>query len=398
LRVLFLTETFHPVLGGGEVHIRALAGALVRAGIPSTVVTRRLDAAWPEEETLDGIRVVRVPPTGAGRMGKYRMVRPAMAAVRRLAGEFDVLVVRGTRVLGAPGLWVGRSLKRPVVLQPDINGELSGEVYTWGKAWGARRTGAVLWATRMRNLWMRRASAFVAMSRAIEEEMGAAGVRAEKIHRIPHGVDLARFRPATPEERVRLRRRLCLPENATILTYTGRLLKGKGLEGLLTAFEDVATRWPLARLLLVGSGDGQTLSIERELMDRAAAGPAAGRVLFAGRVDNVADHLRASDVFVFPSVFEALGISLVEAAACGLACIGSRTGGIVDVLEHERTGLLHGPGDAAALGQAIERVLGDRRLAAALGRAARERAERDFDWTASVGRYQALFAALAGAA
>ena len=66
-RVLFLTESFHPVLGGGEAHIRALGRDLVRTGMPALVVTRRGEEAWPAEDAVDGVRVVRVPPSGPGR-------------------------------------------------------------------------------------------------------------------------------------------------------------------------------------------------------------------------------------------------------------------------------------------------------------------------------------------
>jgi glycosyltransferase involved in cell wall biosynthesis len=395
-RVLFLTESFHPVLGGGELHIRALGRSLVSSGMPATVVTRRIDPTWPELEEVDGIRIIRVDPPGFGRGGKWRMAPPAFRAVRRTRRDFDVLVVRGTRVLGLPGLAAARSVGCPVVMQPETNGELSGEAYTWGKRWGALRRGVVHAATAVRNRVMTRADAFVAMSRAIEEEMAAAGVAREKIRRIPHGVDRARFRPASEHEQVSLRRRLGLPHPATLLVYTGRLLRGKGLELLLDVFAGLAPVYPDAHLVLVGSGSGQVLSVEDSLRKKAADGPLPGRVTFTGRVDAVEDYLRASDIFVFPSVFEALGISLIEAAACGLPCVGSRTGGIVDVIEHERTGLLYASGKADALAAALRRVLDDRKLAGEWGRAATEKAAREFDAAGSLARYRELFSGLAG--
>jgi len=228
------------------------------------------------------------------------------------------------------------------------------------------------------------------MSHEIEDEMRAAGVPAERIARIPHGVDLATFRPSSADERALLRRRLGLPEG-TLLTYTGRLLRGKGLDVLLDAFARLAPRFPDLRLMVVGSGAGQSLSVEDALRARAAEPDLAGRVVFTGRVDDVADYLRASDVFVFPSLFEALGISLVEAAACGLPCVASHTGGIVDVIDHERTGLLHTPGDADQLVADLARVLTDTALARSLGAAARDRAEREFDVVLSLERYRSLF-------
>lgn len=398
-RILFLTESFHPVLGGGEGHIRALAASLVAAGLPATVVTRRNDPEWPAQDAVDGIRVLRVPPTGPGRGGKYGMVLPALLRLGRERDRFDVLVVRGTRVLGLPGLLAGRWLGKPVVLQAEINGELSGEVYYWGTPLARRPwRGLVRLATRIRNLLLCDAEAFVAMSALIRAECVGAGVAPDRVHLLPHGVDTARFRPATSQERQALRAGLGWPQDALVLTYTGRLLRGKGLPTLLTAFREVARDEPRALLCLVGSGRGQALSVEDELRAAAEGEGLGGRVVFTGRVDNVEDHLRASDLFVFPSEFEALGLSLIEAAACGLPTVGSRTGGIVDVIEPEASGLLVPPGDARALAAALRRLLADEPLRRGWGARGREIACARFDAARSAAAYATLFTELAHAA
>jgi glycosyltransferase involved in cell wall biosynthesis len=397
-RVLFLTESFHPTLGGGETHILRLGRALAARGDAATVVTRRAEPGWPAEETLDGIRVLRVGSPGPALRGKYRMLPAAFREALRQAGRHDVVVVRATRVLGVPGLLAARARARPVVMQPEVNGELSGEVYTWGRfangSWVARGVRA---GVAIRNLWLRDADAFVAMSREIAGELASAGVPPHKIALIPHGVDLERFRPAAPAEKQQLRAALGLADSDLVVTYTGRLLRGKGLEALLEAFAASLEREPALRLVIVGSGAAQSLSVEDALRARAAQAPLAGRVVFAGHVDDVAPYLRASDVFVFPSLFEGLGISLVEAAACGLACVGSRTGGIVDVIEHERSGLLLAPGDVTALAEAILRLARDPGSRSALGAGARAAAVARFDETAATEVYRALFRELARA-
>ena len=390
-RVLFLTESFHPVLGGGEGHIRSLGSRLAASGTPATVVTRRGDAAWPAEEAIDGIRVRRVPPGGPARVGKYLMVPAALAALFRGRGGFDVLVVRGTRVLGLPGLVAGRALGKAVVLQPEVNGEMTGEAYTWGtRHAGGALDRAVRLGTAARNRWMRDADAFVAMSRQIQREFLSAGAPPHRVALIPHGVDTARFRPAAPGERRALRARLALPDGL-LVAWSGRLLRGKGLEILVEAFARVAGSEPRAHLLLLGSGAGQALSIEDDLRRRVAASGLGPRVTFAGRVEDVESWLRASDVFAFPSEFEGLGISLVEAAACGLPAVGSRTGGIVDVIDGGRSGLLFPPGDAAALAAALGGLLADPGRRAAMGEAARRLALRRFDAEDNLDRYRALF-------
>jgi glycosyltransferase involved in cell wall biosynthesis len=391
-RVLFLTESFFPVLGGGETHIRELSRRLVESGIPATVLTRQGEVGWKRDDVLDGVRVLRVPPVGSARRGKYGMVPRAVARALRESQTWDLLVVRGTRVLGLPGLLLARLLGKPVVLQAEVNGEMSGEVYTWGTRlarlpWRAPVAAAV----RLRNVLLRDADAFVAMSRRIRDEFLESGVPEGRVAYLPHGVDTRRFRPASPDEKVALRKALQLPVEAPIVVYTGRLLRGKGLEVLVSAFARVSAERPDVRLVLVGSGAGQMLSAEEELKAQAERLGLAGRVVFTGRVDNVEDFLRAADVFVFPSVFEALGLSLIEAAACGLPCVATRTGGIVDVVEQDRSGLLVEAGEAAGLGQALLRLLTDPAQRTAFGLRAREVASARFDVEGNVLGYRGLF-------
>ena len=391
-RVLFLVESFHPVLGGGEAHIRMLATRLSASGLPCLVLTRRVKKTWPKEEWLDGVRVIRVWPSGEGQTGKYGMVPAVVSALVRERHAYDVIVVRGGRILGLPALIAGRGLGKRVILQSEVTGEMSGEIYTWGTGLDRRPVKALVRAVvALRNVLLRHADAFVAISSRIRDEHLAAGVRPERVVWIPHGVDTGRYRPAGPEERGQIRDRLGLPRDAGIVVFTGRLLRGKGVEVLVNAFARLAPRDPRAHLLIVGSGEGQALSVEGELRAQVSREALDGRVTFTGRVDCVDAHLRAADVFAFPSFFEALPLSVIEAAACGLACVTTGVGGIVDVIDDGRSGVLVVPGDVAGLATAIETLLVDEAKRAALGAAARDAAKARFDFDASVETYRALF-------
>lgn len=390
-RILFVTESFHPVLGGGERHIRSLASSLAASGTPTHLVTRRTDGSWPAQETLDGIDVVRVGPSGRESRRKFQMVPAVLRAVARLRTSFDVVVVRGTRVLGAPVVAAARWLRKPVVLQPEVNGELSGEVFTWGKPWGNGVAGLVVReAASWRRGCLNDADAFVAMSRRIADECRECFVRESRIHLVPHGVDRNRFHPLRPDARTERRASLGL-EGRTWIAYTGRLLRGKGLERLVDAFATIHRDIPRTGLLLVGSGDDQPLSIEAELKERVRHLGLPDAVRFTGRVDDVETYLQAADIFAFPSEYEALGLSLIEAAACGLPCVGARTGGIVDVIEDGASGILVPPGDTEALTGALSRLVNEAPLRAAYGQRGVTRVRDAFDAQRTLVRYRALF-------
>ena len=358
------------------------------------VLTRRTRRGWAREELLGDVAVLRVGPSGAGRLFKYAMVPAVAAGLLRERRRYDVIVVRGGRILALPALAVGHALRKAVVLQAEVSGEISGEIYTWGTRLHRSPVRQVVAAlARVRNRLLRRADAFVAVASHIAREYVRGGLPASRIELIPHGVDTARFRPADPGEKRLLRDRLGLPQGSPLVVFTGRLVRGKGVDVLIQAFAGlVDPRW---RLLLVGSGDGQPLSVEAELRVQADTPALLGRVIFTGRVDNVADYLRASDVFAFPSYFEAMPLSVLEAAASGLPCVTTAVGGIVDVIVDGVSGRLVPPGDPAALASAIHALLTDPTGAAALGRQARALVVDRFDRDKGFERYLELFTRLA---
>jgi len=170
--------------------------------------------------------------------------------------------------------------------------------------------------------------------------------------------DLSAFAERQPTE---------LPVRPTILSVAA-LEAYKNLAGLDAAWRLVAERVPEARLVLVGSGS------QRAIADRLVHD-------YPGRVehnawldpDAVAAALDDATLLVLPSWPEGLGRVVIEAFARGRAVVATAAGGIPDLVTHERQGLLIPPGNEPALAAALERVLGDRVLAARLGAAARER-------------------------
>jgi glycosyltransferase involved in cell wall biosynthesis len=186
------------------------------------------------------------------------------------------------------------------------------------------------------------------------------------------GVDLERFR-ADPGWRREVRAALDVPENARVTLFLGRVTRDKGVLDLAQAFSAVARSRPDAFLVYTGP-DEQELQPEI----RRAAGEVAARVRFAPLTDHPERHIAAADVLALPSYREGFGNVLIEAAAAGVPALASRIYGIADALRDGETGLMHPPGDVAAIAAGLERLLEDAALRSRLGRQARERAARDF--------------------
>jgi glycosyltransferase involved in cell wall biosynthesis len=213
--------------------------------------------------------------------------------------------------------------------------------------------------------------------------------RREQYACIPSGVDLDAI-ASGPEPSAAARARLGLPASAIVIGSVGRLEPVKGHLHLLEAFIELAPRHPALYLTILGEGP-----LRAALVDRAAAVGLADRVRLPGRRDDVPALLPALDAFVFPSLNEGMGRALVEAMAAGLPVVASRAGGIPEVLEDGRAGLLVDPGDPGALARGIEAVLTDAELAKRLARAARARA-RGYTLDEMLRRIEAMYRELLG--
>jgi phosphatidylinositol alpha-1,6-mannosyltransferase len=200
-----------------------------------------------------------------------------------------------------------------------------------------------------------------------------------------------------------LRRRLGLRDGPVVL-YVGRLSAEKALHVLLEAAPAIAAAVPDVQVVLVGSAHGLRSPLptrsRRELAGHpewraryvdhlrrlAARTPGAVHLVGPVRHGELPLVYALADAYVQPSFFEAFGMPVVEAAACGLPVVATVTGAPREILEDGATGCVVPVGDPEALGAAVVRVLTDRALAHRLGRAARERAVRDLTWERVAGR------------
>lgn len=390
--VCLIIETYYPVIGGGESQARALATGLGGHGIATRVVTRRSDAAFAAREMIDGIAVRRLGPVGPGRLKKWAMLPGLFLELMRAARSEDVLLVCGFRVLGIAATLAGQLLGKSVILKADNSGEMSGDYFRAGAKKlgfaGAPRLIAAFIA--LRNRLFLRADAFIAMSSDMRAEFEANGVPSARITTIPNSVDPTRFCSGGAKHKAATRNALGLPADATIIVFTGRLLRSKGVLQLTRVWTRLRHEHPRARLVIVGSGRGLMHDCETELHTLIEAEGLRSSVLTTGFVRNVEDYLKAADIFAFPTTDEAFGISLIEAMAAGLAVVATRVGGIPDIVEPGQNGLLIDPDDEAGLEAALDRLLLDAALRTRLGAAAMATVKQRYTTEAVLGRYASL--------
>jgi len=184
---------------------------------------------------------------------------------------------------------------------------------------------------------------------------------------LPSGVDFRALRAAA-RRRAACRTRFDFTPDDIVVGTLGRLESIKGADVVVDAFLAAAVDRGLLRLAVGGDGP---LRATIEATIRTAG--ATGRVRMPGAWLQPGDILPACDIFVLASRNEGMGRALVEAMALGIPVVASAVGGVPELLEHGRAGLLVPPGDPAALAQAIGHLADDRPFAAALGRAGRAR-------------------------
>jgi starch synthase len=239
------------------------------------------------------------------------------------------------------------------------------------------------------------AAAVVAVSEGMRADILTAypEISPERIAVIRNGIDTDEYRP---DPRTEVLDRHGIDRARPYMIFVGRITRQKGVPVLLRAAFGLI---PQAQLVLcAGQADTPELLAEvTELVDGLRASRSG--VIWIPEMlpkEEVIQLLTHATVFACPSVYEPLGIVNLEAMACGTAVVGSRTGGIPEVVAEGETGLLVPVGDPDALAAALNTLLREPERARAMGQAGRKRAVAEFGWPAIAAQTAGLYATLTG--
>ncbi len=195
------------------------------------------------------------------------------------------------------------------------------------------------------------------------------------IHVVPNGVDTDTYTPADKP-----------PEKPRVL-FVGRLVYRKGVHVLIKAFEKVQREVREAELVVAGKGSMRPFLVGLAKRLRVNA-------KFVGfvKAEELPRLYRNSTVFVAPSLYaEAFGITVIEAMSSGLPVVASRCGGLREVVVDGETGILVDPGDPDSLAEALVQLLTDRDTLEKMGRKAREKAVKNYDWRVVVSKIENIY-------
>jgi len=402
--ILCLTSNFPRWAGDSTTpFVLHLAQDLKRLGWQITVLAPHAEGA-KRHETLGGIRVRRfryLLPTrletvcyqGGALINlrkdrlNYAKLPPLVffewlqTTLRLLTGKFDLLHSHWLLPQGFIGALAASPLGIPHVCTVhggDVFG-LQGQFLRKFKSFALRHTDAV-----------------TVNSSATRQAVSRICPDYSTLHTIPMGVSAAVCTPQHQAQTAGIRSRFRRGQGPLLL-FIGRLVEEKGLADLLDAMALLRDSHQDMTLVVIGEGQDRPF-FEKQVHDRRLA----GQVMFTGWLDSdqIPGYLAAADILVAPSRtapdgwVEAQGLTIIEAMMAGLPVIATRTGGIVDSVDHDVSGLLVPERSPADLATAITRLVDDPELAKSLGRSARQEAAARFSRETSAAQFSQLFESL----
>jgi glycosyltransferase involved in cell wall biosynthesis len=373
LKAVMLTWEFPPrIIGGIAPHVYNLSINLVKLGVEVHVVTCDFPNT-PEYEVVEGVEVHR--------FDSYNLPTPDFAAwvqlmnlnMQRAATQIIKSKQGGSIIIHAHD-WL--AAKAGIGLKHLNRVPLVSTIHA--TEYG-RRGGVFSDYNRMIHeieVWLGSESKrVICCSHFMAEQVNKVlAVPYEKIRVIPNGIDPAIFTNLKGVGEVRSR---FAERGEKLVLFVGRLVVEKGVHVLLDAIPKVLQK---VEAKFVIAGDGYLRS---EVVKRVAERGLGGKVHVTGYLDT--DTIRrlflAADVCVIPSLYEPFGIVALEAMAAGCPVVASDTGGLSEIVEHEKTGVKVYPNNPDSLAWGILRVLESKDLAERLKKNMREKVEREYRWS-----------------
>ena len=407
-----ITEYYQPNFSGAAIQAHRILSRLAAQGYPVHVLAAADQAARHlagQQRHADGVWIHYLPVTQRRSWSQLPNVPPLRPWVRSANnmvrdGSFHHQLRRTLLKLAHDG----------DVLQWYVVGEFTGSVIRLAKKRGWRnviqisligaddpssfRAKFLGISTALKRRCFHQADRIVGLSRALTDSCLRARIPPDRVLRIPNGVALTQFSPTANKSQPR--EALGLDTQRRYLVFVGSAIDRKGIDVAISAFIRLAAAIDDVDLLIVGPcdfhdttrHDSSRQQLVNTLRENLIAAGCSDRVHWVGQVQNVVDYLHAADLFFFPTRREGLPNAMAEAMASGLPVVASQLEGITtDLVDDHVEGRLipgHDPQDYA---HALIDLCAHAGQLEQMGKAARQRIEREFDLELIVRRYAQLY-------
>ena len=355
--IIWMIDSLGP--GGAEQLMPTILKNLQQAGFNIRVCALQIRAGNPIASELQrlGLLVDLIPirnlrqPLNLIHILRYlRLHRPQLLHTQL---EFsDILGTLAAKILGIPSVSTVHTL--------DVFPEKK-------SAWG-----------RMKLRWFllgRFCDRVIAVSEKTRRHyLQAGGLPHDKVITLYNGVDISRFKKMDETQTVKLRKELQLPLSSQIIMTVAVLREPKGIQFMISALPAILEQCPDVHYLIVGDGVHRAV-----LSDLVADLAIENHVTFSGHRTDIPDLLACCDIFVLPTLKDALPTVLIEALAAGKPIIASNVGGVPEIIENGVNGVLVAPGEPSKLVEACLRLLKDNELSRQISLAGSETVRQRFN-------------------
>jgi glycosyltransferase involved in cell wall biosynthesis len=289
----------------------------------------------------------------------------ALVQLIRLYRDLEVDIVHThTSKAGILGRLAGRLAKVPVVIHTVHGFAFTAPLPKWQRQ-------LYIALEKMAGRWC---DALIFISKPLMAEAGKLGIGDPKTYAyIPSGIDTKAFQNGNNNGNRELKRRMLgLTDHVPIIGTVSRLVKDKGLELILEAAAQLKAKGLKFHMVWVGDGP-----MRAELERLAQKLGVADRLSITGMCTDVPAWLSCFDIFVLPTMWEGMGRVFLEAQAAGIPVIGTKVGGVPDVVRDGETGILIQPNDVKTLAETIELLITNAELRRQMGIAAAQFASNE---------------------
>lgn len=367
MRVLMVTPSYYPVKGGAETVVRNLSIGLHNIGVHVDIMTFNMNQKWNPSwqakiERTDGINIFKIP------------------ALNWFPMDHSDRITLGINLI--PGRF------RPRLKKYDIihfhGGDLTFPLFSYTvnkpKIFHSHGFSLDFYKRYFLNrlIFKSIADLYISISRKMQRELIDIGIPENRIRLLSNGIDIKTFHP-------------CGEKSDNLVLFVGRINHGKGLHIVLESLRYLKKK---IHLVVIGPSDWD-VEYFREVLVRMENENKKGvhSITYLGEQEqtNIIKWYQKASVFVLPSLIEALGVVNLEALACETPVIATNVGGIPEVIQHGRTGLLVPPNNAIKLAEEIQYLLENKEVRVRFGREGRKFAVENFSRSVIVKKLRRIY-------